>query len=399
MNILAIHNHYRTRGGEDSVFENETSLLRAHGENVLTFTRDNADMEPKDLLSTAVFSDRTYRAVRNLIRANDIDIIHVHNERYLISPSVFKAAADENVPVVRTLHNFRMLCINAMLYRNGKVCRECLKEGGTKKLPALIRGCFRDDRLLTFLNLRVNSFAELRHLYKNVKFIALTDFNKEIFVKAGFDENNIFVKPNFTWGLNDGHSKNDENSHKNEPAKTEKPEKTDFLYLGRIDPAKGIEDILEQWEKLPGDYILNIAGDGEEAFVSSLKEKYENRNMRFLGRLDSKEACEKLRSSKAMIFASRWYEGFPMTIIESFSAGTPVIATDFGNGGDIVKGIYGSDKPLLKDIGELPDRIKSFENDRKKGLYDFKRERLKVYSPEENYRMLMEIYEKCLKSS
>ena len=99
-----------------------------------------------------------------------------------------------------------------------------------------------------------------------------------------------------------------------------------------------------------------------------------------------------------MIFASRLYEGFPMTVIESFSRGTPVIGLDSGNGGDLIKAIYGSDKPLMKDISELPERIKSFEDDRNKGLYSFDRERLKPYTPEENYRMLMEIYEKCVKS-
>ena len=385
MNILAIHNRYRIPGGEDSVFENETGLLRAHGENVICYSKDNKDMEPRDLISDAVFSDKTYRGVRNLIRANEIDIVHVHNERFLISPSVFKAALDENVPVVRTLHNFRMLCINAMLYRDNRVCRECLKDKGTRKLPALIHGCYRNDRLLTLLNLRINSNAERHHYYDRVKFIALTEFNRDIFVGAGFNPDNIYVKPNFTYGFT-----RDE--------KAGETQRRDFLYLGRLDPAKGIEDILREWQKLPKEFAINVAGEGEEEYSEKLRAEFSSDNIRFLGNLPGEKAMKMLKGSKAMIFASRWYEGFPMTLIESFASGTPVIATDAGNGGSIVKGIYDSAEALLTDISALPDRIKTFDDDKKRGLYNYDKEKLKPYTPEDNYKQLMEIYDKCIRS-
>jgi len=385
MNILLIHNFYRIPGGEDTVFKNEAELLRRHGQNVITYTKDNADMEPRDLLSKAVFSELSFRGVRNLIRANDIDIVHVHNERFLISPSVFLAAKEEKVPVVRTLHNFRMLCINAMLYRDGRICRECLKDGKTVKLPALLHGCYHGNRLHTLMNLRINSYAESKGLYKGVKYIALTDFNKEIFTSAGFDPADIYVKPNFSFGfeVKEGESED---------------KRRDFLYLGRLDPLKGIEDILSGWKKLPESFVLNVAGGGDEEYEKKLREDYEAYNIRFLGRVENEEALRLLESSKALIFASKWYEGFPMTIIESFSRKTPVIGLDLGNGGSLLKSIYGSDKPLLKDIAELPKRIEDFDRDKDSGLYDFDADRLKPYTPEENYRMLMEIYEKCIGS-
>ncbi|MBQ9550519.1 MAG: glycosyltransferase [Lachnospiraceae bacterium] len=385
MNILLIHNFYRIPGGEDTVFKNEAELLRRHGQNVITYTKDNADMEPRDLLSKAVFSELSFRGVRNLIRANDIDIVHVHNERFLISPSVFLAAKEEKVPVIRTLHNFRMLCINAMLYRDGRICRECLKDGKTVKLPALLHGCYHGNRLHTLMNLRINSYAESKGLYKGVKYIALTDFNKEIFTSAGFDPADIYVKPNFSFGfeVKEGESED---------------KRRDFLYLGRLDPLKGIEDILSGWKKLPESFVLNVAGGGDEEYEKKLRDDYEAYNIRFLGRVENEEALRLLESSKALIFASKWYEGFPMTIIESFSRKTPVIGLDLGNGGSLLKSIYGSDKPLLKDIGGLPQRIESFDRDRDSGLYDFDADRLKPYTPEENYRMLMEIYEKCIGS-
>ncbi len=385
MNILLIHNFYRTPGGEDTVFRNEAELLKSHGQNVITFTKHNDDMEPEDLLSEAVFSRRSFRGVRNLIRANDIDIVHVHNDRFLISPSVFLAAKKENVPVVRTLHNFRMLCINAMLYRKDRVCRECLKEGRTVKLPAFIHGCYHGNRIHTLLNLRINSYAERHGLYKGVKYIALTDLNKEIFVSAGFNPDDIFVKPNFSFGFD---LKDVEEGKK----------RRDFLYLGRLDPLKGIEEILSEWIKLPESFVLNVAGSGMEEYENRLRESYERYNIRFLGRLGNEEALKLLEGSKALIFASKWYEGFPMTIIESFSRKTPVIGLDFGNGGRLLRDIYGSDKPLIKDIGELPKRIETFDEDRENGLYDYDFNTLKPCTPEENYRILMEIYEKCIRS-
>ncbi len=386
MNILLIHNFYKIGGGEDTVFKNEAELLISHGENVITFTKDNSDMETRQILTEAVYSEKSYRVVRNLIRANDIDIVHVHNERFLISPSVFKAAKDENVPVVRTLHNFRMLCINAMLFRDGHVCTECLKEGKTVKYPAVIHGCYHNNRLHTLMNLRISSSAERKGLYEGVKYIALTDFNKEIFTKAGFNEEDIFVKPNFSYGF------------KLKPETDDKKRK-DFLYLGRIDPLKGIEDILNEWKKLPEEYILNIAGTGEKEYVEKLKNDFSLNNVKFLGWLSYEEALTKLKYSKALIFASKLYESFGMTVIESFSMKTPVIGIDFGNAGSIMKSIYQKEEALMKDISDLPDRIKNFDKDRAKGLYSFNEDRLKPYTPDENYRILKEIYGKCIKSS
>lgn len=385
MNILLIHNYYRIPGGEDTVFNNEAALLREHGENVITYTKDNSDMEPEDFIRHGCFSEKTYRGVRNLIRANDIDIVHVHNERFLITPAVFKAAADENVPVVRTLHNFRMLCINAMLSRNGELCRECIEKGKIKYFPALKHGCFRDDRILTFFNLRINRYAKRHRLYDRVKYIALTGFNKELFVSCGFDPESIYVKPNFSPGFDSNDS-------------DKGTKRSDFIYLGRLDKIKGIEDILSEWQKLPKEFVLNVTGDGEETYVSYLKEHYSRENIVFTGPVSNEEALKSLRTKKAMIFASRLYEGFPMTLIESFSKGTPVIAIDFGNAGSIVKGIYGREEALLNSMTELPDRIKNFDRDRKAGLYDFDKKDLYDYTPEGNYKLLMEIYDSCRES-
>ncbi len=382
MRILAVHNYYKIPGGEDSVFENEVKLLKDRGNEVTEYTRHNRDMGIKELIFEAPYSQKSYREIRQIIREKNIEIVHVHNDRFLISPSVFTAARDEGIPVVKTLHNFRLICINAMLTRNGSVCEECIKNGESKYLPALKYGCFRSSRLLTFLNLRINRKAAENRIYEGVKFIALTEFNRQIFIKCGFNPDNIFVKPNFTFG---GSGSKDNTN-----------ERSGFLFLGRIDPLKGIEDILNEWMKLPESFVLKIAGTGEDEYERKLKERFDKKNILFIGKLSHDDAMKELRASKAMLFASLWYEGFPMTIIESFSGGTPVIGLDFGNGGSIISSIYGRKDPLLSDIRELSGRIESFDEDLKNGLYHFDEKNLDDYSPDSNYNKLMEIYEKCL---
>ena len=384
MRVLICHNRYRIPGGEDSVFDNEVRLLKEKGEQVYTYVRDNADLRPVDLLTEALFSKKTYRDVRKLIRENDIEIVHVHNERFLISPSVFAAALDEGVPVVQTLHNFRLLCINALLYRKDKICRECIKDGRLSFLPAMCHGCFRDSRLLTFLSVRI-SRNRLKKYLNNVYYIALTDFNRDLFTGTLIRPDRIFVKPNFSPSFTG--------------EKKEETERKDFLFLGRLDPSKGIEDILEKWKSLPSSFRLNIAGNGEEDYERELKNRFPLENATFLGRVDPDKVPGLLRSSKAMVFASRWYEGFPMTIIESFAEGTPVIGLDLGNGGDILKSIYSRKDALLKSIDDIPDRILSFDRDMENGLYDYDPGRLLPYTPDENYRILKGIYGEIRKDS
>ena len=197
------------------------------------------------------------------------------------------------------------------------------------------------------------------------------------------DESHLFVKPNYTVFKSDSAISGAKNPHQ-------------FIFLGRLDPLKGIEDILEQWKNVPETDTLLVCGSGDASYEEMLREKYGSiSNVRFMGNVAHDEALKLLSESSALIFASTWLEGFPMTLIESFFSGTPVLAVDFGNGGDIVSGIYGSREPLMKEISELPARIRSFVEDSEKGRYSYDKDRLKDFTPDKNYELLMEIYEKC----
>ncbi len=381
MKILLVHNFYRVPGGEDTVFRNEKALLEAHGHEVITYTRDNRDMKPWQMLTEAVYSKSVYRTVTDLIYEKKPDVVHVHNTQFLISASVFKAARDAGVPVFQTLHNFRTICLNAMLCRDGKLCKDCCPGNGFDFRQGVTHACYRGSRIYSALSARIHEETMRRRLYDSVNLICLTELNRKIITESGLAEaKRIFVKPNFT----DFKAKtgNTRDMHK-------------FLFLGRLDPLKGIEEILEQWMRVPETETLLVCGSGDADYEEKLREKYGHvKNIQFLGGVSHDRAMEMLSGSAALIFASTWLEGFPMTLIESFFSGTPVLATDFGNGGDIVSGIYGSRNPLMKNISDLPDRIRSFEKDSEDGMYTFSADSLRDFTPDRNYELLMEIYRK-----
>ena len=200
-NVLIVHNHYRIPGGEDTVADNEARLLATHGHKVIRYTRDNSEKKGKlSLLLNMFFSLRTYNEIRKIIRREAIDVVHVHNTLFLVSPAVYYAAAAEGVPVVQTMHNFRLLCPAATFFRNGRVCEECIKHGtGCALKGRCYHGSFIQTAAVALMN-----FMHLRNrIYREVNFICLTQFNKDklLMLNRGaevIDPKMIFIKPNFT---------------------------------------------------------------------------------------------------------------------------------------------------------------------------------------------------------
>ena len=396
MNILLVHNFYKIPGGEDTVFNNEKTMLERHGHKVFRYTRNNTEIDGMSAVHKlrffldAVYSEKTYRDVQKLIDENSIDIVHVHNTQFLVSPSVFAAAKDKGIPVFQTVHNFRMLCLNAIFYRDGKICEECI----TKGLKTGVRHkCYRDSRLHSSLAHRIQMAARAHKLYRGVNFICLTEFNarklKEL--NSGgrkiIDKDRIFVKPNFISELVDIKAERDlPKDGKN------------FIYAGRIDKVKGIDCILEAWKDIDDDKKLTICGSGpdEEWCRNYIAENNLQLKVDFRGSLAHNELMILLKKADAMLFMSKWYEGFPMTIIEAFSVGTPVIGLDLGNGGDIIAGIYGSRKPLIRFDENIAESLKEAINNFDNNKYKFVIDALSNFREEENYHMLMNIYSKVI---
>lgn len=384
--ILQVHNFYQIPGGEDVVVRNEKRLLEEHGHKVYTYYRSNAELKEGGRLGklcvpfTAIYSFKTVREVKKLIKEYQIDIVHVHNTLTMVSPSVFYAAFSCHVPIVQTLHNFRMLCPAGSFFRDNVICEECV-QGGLK--CAVKHKCYRNSKLQSFVSAAVLKVHRVLGTYRKVNFICLTEFNRNKLLALGdiVDAKKIFIKPNFTFaeGI--------------EPSNVPEQEEY-YLFAGRVEALKGVDIAIKAFEQIP-DRKLYIAGTGPmmdemQAYVN----EHNIQNVKFLGYLQKEDMTEKFYHAKAVIMTSQCYEAFAMTIAEAYSYGVPVIAGRVGNmEGMVQEGVTGV-KFTYNSSSDLAEKVKEFEKlDRvtlKENAREFYQERLR---PEDNYQKLMEIYE------
>ena len=391
--VLIVHNHYRIPGGEDVVAENEEKLLKSHGHELFRYERDNGEPVGRLCMFLSMFfSLRTYREIRQLIREKKIDIVHVHNTLFLISPSVFYAAVKEEVPVVQTLHNFRLRCAAGTFFRNGRVCEDCVEKCGC---CALKGRCYRGSLLQTAAVLLMNAVHRLSGIWEKVNFIYLTEFDREKL--KGLPCKRSFIKPNFCFAPGDDRAAAGEEtaaavSACASAAKGKGTEEPYYFVLGRIEHLKGSALIAKAFAK--NGRRLIFAGSGEQ--LPALKRFIERKgikNIETAGQLSHEKAMELLAGARALIAAPQWYETFGMGVIEAYSLGVPVIAADFGNVGALVKdGVTGV--KFQNSSAGLYRAVERFEKAERGRLSEnARREYEEKYSPEVNYHMLKKIYD------
>lgn len=381
--VLIVHNYYQIPGGEDTVVANEKKLLEDHGHKVSLYTRHNSELKTfskiqKLLLPiSTIFNFQTYKEVKKIIRQEKIEIVHVHNTLNLVSPSVYYAAWFCQVPVVQTVHNFRLLCPGATFFRDGHVCEECLSKG---LACAVKHKCYRGSRVQTLACVISTWIHRFIGTYKKLNYICLTEFNREkLLTLKQIKEEQIFIKPNFV-----------------EEAKEIIPyekRKNQCIYVGRLEEIKGIDVLLEAW-KLLGDAApeLLMCGKGPlEDWAKEFIEKNRLLKVKLLGFVPNTEVRKMIGESKALILPTQVYEGFPMTIAESYACGTPVIGSDLGNTGSLIENAISGYKFDPKSSEGLAAAVKSMEKSESGLKTDF----IKKYSSERNYRILREIYEAC----
>lgn len=392
LRILQVHNAYQIPGGEDVVVANEKKLLEMNGNEVFSYSRNNDELKTMNAFQkflipfTAVYSFKTYREVKTLIRENKIDIVHVHNTLMVVSPSVFYAAFHCHVPVVQTLHNFRMLCPAGSYFRGDRICEECSEKGLQCSLKY---GCYRGSKAQTFVSAAILKIHRMLGTYRKVNFICLTEFNREKLSRLNeggkqiVDMKKVYIKPNFTF---------------QEGISGEVQKAGDyFLVVGRVEALKGIDVVVKAFEKIP-DQKLIVAGDGPMmAEMKAYIKEHNMSNVKFAGYLDKAKVQEKYRGAKAVIMASQCYEAFAMTIAEAYSNAVPVIAGNVGNLANMVEeGVTG-----IKFVYDSPDdlaaKILKYNTmdiaKMKQNAKTFYEKRLK---PEDNYRILEEIYHKIM---
>ena len=378
--VLLVHNYYQIGGGEHTVFENEKRLLKENGHYVVEYTRDNAELNHsliKKLLLpfTTVFSMKTYREVKRLIRSKRIDLVHCHNTFPLISPSVYYAARKCKVPVIQTVHNFRFICANGVLSLNGQTCMACIKCGlGC----ALSNRCYRRSWIQTFVLVNMLRIHRLLGTYRKIRYIFLTDFNREKFRPLLGDWlDQQFTKPNFEYldVKSDSGSFSDINSRENA-----------YVYVGRLEPDKGIDFLLRAWEKeTQRDLYIFGSGELQEEVETACKR---NEKLHYMGFQPKETVLEYLQKSRGLIFPTDLYEGFPMTIIEAFAMGTPVICSDIGNGADLIRKHNAGVPYSIREVDAFHAALKKNEE----GFSGYSANAYKAYeenyTPEKNYSLL-----------
>lgn len=386
MKILVLHNRYQQAGGEDTVVRAEMALLRDRGDDVelLEENNDGIGGAAAALLTVprAIYSVSARQKVAQRIREFQPDVVHVHNFFPRFSPSVYDACAEAGVPVVQTLHNYRLLCLNSYLFRDGHTCEDCITS--KSMWPGVRHRCYRDSLGASAAIASMITVHRARQTWtrKVDTFIALTEFARDKFVQSGLPAEKIFVKPNFM------HSDPGMASGGGDYA----------LFAGRLSPEKGVSTLLEAWRTLPGNCRLKIAGDGPLGEEVAHAAKAAG-NIEWLGRCSGEPMTELMKSARFLVFPSQWYEGFPMVIAEALGAGTPVLASRIGGLPELIAhrrtGLLvepGNVKELSAAVAwafEHPEEIAAM---RKAARAEYEAK----YTASRNYEILMSIYQRVL---
>ena len=375
-----VHNAYQQRGGEDSVVDAEIELLRSCGHKVIEYRRSNEELNKMSRSTAALqtfWSRDTAHKVTELISLESIDVVHCHNTFPLISPAVYWAAARVMVPVVQTLHNFRLICPQALMLRNGVPCEDCV---GHAPWRGVMHGCYRDSKIQTGVLAGMLTTHRVLGTWRNkvTRYIALNEFCRQKFIQGGLPADRIVVKPNF---VDAGPAPRDGERH-------------GALYVGRLSREKGISVLAEAMRRLQGRVGLTVVGTGPRAdLLTGLP------GVTLLGALPGDQVLSLMRQAQMLVLPSICYENFPRTLVEAFGCGLPVVASRLGGMAHLIDHDRNG---LLFDAGSvnaLAAAMDSLASDprrcAKMGLAA-RQTYEESLTPEINYKMLMQIYEDAL---
>ncbi|MAZ25762.1 MAG: hypothetical protein CL868_01620 [Cytophagaceae bacterium] len=383
MKILLIHCYYTVKGGEDAVFEQEGKKLAINNDvRILKFYNKNSIAGGFQFLVSIWNISAAYKIKRN-IRDFKPEVVHLHNWHFAIGPLCLRTIKKLNVPLVVTLHNYRLICPSATLLLNGEISIEGLKT--LFPLKSIFAKAYRESYILTFWLAFINWFHSKIGTWKKVdKYIVLTEFAKEIFCNSRLEieDSKIVVKPNFV----------------DTEESTLKFVRSDhFLFVGRLSEEKGVLILLEVFKNSQNK--LRIAGDGP-LIEKVIKFAENNSNITFLGRLDKSDVVKEIRQCNALIFPSIWFEGMPMTVIEAQSEGTCVIASDIGAMASMIQQDLNG---LLFEMGSafalnkaLKYWVEMSTNKKNEIEYNALMNYENLYNPEKNIKDLEAIYKSVL---
>jgi glycosyltransferase involved in cell wall biosynthesis len=382
MRILILHNKYRVRGGEEEVIESERALLTSHGHEVFDYIVDNKDMS--GLRSAwmgvqAIWNQRSFREVRARLSEVRPQLVHAHNLVPQISPAAYYAAAAEQVPVVHTLHCYKMMCPEGFLFREGRVCERCV--GKVFAWPGVVHGCYRGSRVATAAVAATYGLHKIAGTWtdKIDMYFAQTEFAMRKYVEAGFPAEKIRVKPNFVADPGKG------------------PGDGGYaLFVGRLTVEKGVRVLLDAWRSLGTALPLQVCGTGP------LQEMVRSANLpgvEYLGVRPLPDILERMKRASVVIVPSVWYEGTPRTIVEAYACGTPVIASRLGAMEANVKhGVTGLHFEAGNAVDLATQVIALLESPQRLSLMRIyaRQEYEARFSAESNYELIMDFYREAI---
>lgn len=388
MKILLVHNRYQQPGGEDVVFEQERRLLETAGLRVATYCRTNDEingfsaLQRLTLIRNTVSSEDSRREVFELLRREEPDVVHIHNTFMMISPSVYGACREAQVPVVQTLHNYRLLCPAASFFRAGQVCEECESDGLWRGVQ---HGCYRGSRAATATVALMLEVHRRRHTWEGIdRFIALSEFARGKYIAGGLPGGRIEVKPNFV-----------------DPDPGERTGGGGYAaFVGRLSEEKGLETLVAAWAKLRSRVPLVIVGDGPMGpRIRQQAEQLGISGVDFRGRMPRSEALEVVKGASFLLLPSECYENFPMGMVEAYALGVPVIASRLGALQELVDdgriGLHFT-PGSPEDLAEKVEWAWSHAERMREMGKEARREFVNRYTAEKNYVMLMNIYQAAM---
>ena len=381
MRVLSVHSSYKIRGGEDEVCDAEKSLLQQMGHLVDVYEDNNeriAALGTARMLLKTVWSTEAYKTLRERLRQQTYNAVHVHNFLPLMSPSVYYAAKTAGVPVVQTLHNYRLLCPNALFFRDGQVCEDCL--GKFIPWSGIRHACYRKSHAASGAVAAMLTAHRTIHTWTEMvdTYIALTEFARQKFIEGGLPANKIVVKPNFVHpdpGIGKGQGGY-------------------ALFVGRLSVEKGLDTLLAAWGQLESRLPLKIVGDGPLA-SQVIEATQRLPQVEWLGRRPTEEVYALMGEATMLVFPSKWYETFGRVIVEAFAKGTPVIAADIGAIAELVDpgrlGLHfssGNPAALAAKVEWALAHPAELARMRREARAEFEAK----YTAKENYQRLIDIY-------
>ena len=401
MKVLILHNRYRQPGGEDTAARREAAMLRQHGFDVVEHVVDNVvDNDASRslskvagdvaLLARAPWSEDSYAAVRRMCQEFRPSIVHVHNFWMRLTPSVHSAAHSAGAATVQSLHNYRLVCGNGFLLRDGKVCLDCV---GTSLWRGVARRCYHDSVLASAAVARMIAHNRSRETWtRDVDaFITPSEGAREILLHAGMPSERFFVKPNFTEDPGVG-------------ARAPSTSRS-FVFAGRFSEEKGLRVLIEAWarvQRTEGARLI-VAGDGPERIELenyALRLGLSASDLLFAGRVPSAKLIDLIKNARAVMLPSICLETFGSTIVEAFSCGRPAIVSDLGSPSELVRDGWNGFKVPPSDPAALTRAMELLlANDQladelgRNGRYDY----VTGFTPQINFKTLSGIYDFALR--